>query len=88
MDSELEIGIEGAMGVIALNRPAAINALSRGMVLGIGNRLAAWRDDPWVTARRSSAELDVLADGLATRRGMHDRGRIRWGLRQVIVERG
>jgi SAM-dependent methyltransferase len=49
--------------------------------------LRVWRDDPWVTARHPAVELDLLADGLAARRTMADRGRIRWGMRQVAIVR-
>ncbi len=50
MTSQLEIGIEGRLGVIALNRPEAINALSLSMIEGITAQLAAWRDDSRVRA--------------------------------------
>lgn len=48
--SQLETGIEGRLGVIALNRPEAINALSPDMIAGITAQLIAWRDDPQVRA--------------------------------------
>jgi enoyl-CoA hydratase len=48
--AQLEIGTEGRLGVIALNRPEAINALSLGMIEGITRQLTAWRDDPKVRA--------------------------------------
>jgi enoyl-CoA hydratase len=47
---QLEIGVEGSLGVIALNRPEAINALSREMIDGIAAQLAAWRADPAIHA--------------------------------------
>ncbi len=50
MTPQLEIGIEGRLGVVALNRPEAINALSRGMIDGITQTLLAWRDDPAIGA--------------------------------------
>ena len=46
----LEAAVEGNLGTIVLNRPAAINALDRGMIEGIASTLAAWRDDPQVRA--------------------------------------
>ncbi|HEY0920531.1 enoyl-CoA hydratase/isomerase family protein [Devosia sp.] len=50
MSAQLEIFVEGHMGVIALNRPEAINALSHGMIAGIAATLALWRDDDNVRA--------------------------------------
>jgi enoyl-CoA hydratase len=43
--AQLEISREGPLGVIVLNRPEAINALSLEMIDGIMATLAAWRDD-------------------------------------------
>ena len=45
MTPQLEISVEGNLGVIALNRPEAINALSREMIDGIFATLEAWRQD-------------------------------------------
>jgi enoyl-CoA hydratase len=45
MTSQLEISVEGNLGVIALNRPEAINALSREMIDGIFATLERWRQD-------------------------------------------
>lgn len=50
MPEHLEIGVEGHLGVIALNRPAAINALSLPMIEGITAQLDAWRNDDGVRA--------------------------------------
>ncbi len=44
--SNLEITREGRVGVIALNRPAAINALTLDMVRAIAEQLNRWRNDP------------------------------------------
>jgi enoyl-CoA hydratase len=40
---------EGQAGVIVLNRPKALNALTGGMVEAMRHALEAWRDDPEVT---------------------------------------
>ncbi|MFO1148950.1 MAG: enoyl-CoA hydratase/isomerase family protein [Alsobacter sp.] len=40
---------EGQAGVIVLNRPRALNALTGGMVEAMRHALEAWRDDPEVT---------------------------------------
>lgn len=50
MPEQLDIGVEGRLGVIALNRPEVINALSLSMIEGITAQLSAWRNDPGVRA--------------------------------------
>ena len=59
MTPQIEIGTEGRLGTIALNRPEAINALSLDMIAGITAQLNAWRDDPAIRA--------VLFEGLGPR---------------------
>jgi enoyl-CoA hydratase len=49
-DESILAGIEGAAGVIALNRPAALNALTAGMRATIVQLFAAWAHDPQVYA--------------------------------------
>src|SRR5579871_4599897 len=39
----------GAAGVVTLNRPAALNAVTHGMVRALRTALEGWRDDPAVT---------------------------------------
>jgi enoyl-CoA hydratase len=39
----------GTAGIVTLNRPAALNAVTLGMVRLLHAQLAAWRDDPAVT---------------------------------------
>lgn len=50
MPEQLDIGVEGRLGVIALDRPEAINALSPAMIEGITAQLSAWRNDPGIGA--------------------------------------
>ena len=50
MTTQLEITTDGALGLIALNRPEAINALSLAMIKGISAALERWRDDPAIGA--------------------------------------
>lgn len=45
MTGQLDIIREGQLGIIALNRPQAINALSLEMIDGITRALEQWRDD-------------------------------------------
>ena len=42
--------IRGQVGLITLNRPKALNALSLGMIRTLTRCLLAWRDDPQVKA--------------------------------------
>lgn len=56
---QIETSIEGHLGVIALNRPEAINALSLSMIETISGTLRLWADDDRVRA--------VLFEGRGTR---------------------
>ncbi len=47
-DPEVLIRIEGRVGRIILNRPAALHALTTNMCRLITDALLAWRDDPVV----------------------------------------
>ncbi|MEL6680559.1 MAG: enoyl-CoA hydratase/isomerase family protein, partial [Pseudomonadota bacterium] len=51
--------VEGRAGRVTLNRPAALNALTYGMILDLEAQLLTWRDDPAV-------EL-VIVDGAGER---------------------
>jgi len=79
MTEDLDIGVDGALGRITLNRPAAINALSLPMIRGIFAQLAAWRDDPAVRA--------VLFEG-AGPRGFCSGGDVRAARALVLEGRG
>jgi len=48
--SDVVAEVRGGTGLITLNRPKALNALSLGMVRQLAAALLAWRDDPAVTA--------------------------------------
>ncbi|MDB5491384.1 MAG: 3-hydroxyisobutyryl-CoA hydrolase [Micavibrio sp.] len=50
MDSHLIIEHRGPFGLITLNRPEALNALTLGMIRGIREVLAVWKDDPAIRA--------------------------------------
>ena len=51
MTAEPEILFErkGAAGLVTLNRPQALNAVTLGMVRALMRQLQEWRDDPAVT---------------------------------------
>ena len=48
--ADVDCRIEGRLGRIHLNRPKALNALTRPIVQAVGAQLSAWKDDPAVTA--------------------------------------
>lgn len=50
MTGLIETTTEGMLGIITLNRPQAINALSRDMIAAISETLARWRSDETVRA--------------------------------------
>ena len=90
---ELYVGRElGAMasalgGRVLHDDIALVSPTTRDVATMFGLNLRAYRDDPWVLAHYDAATLDRIAAGLAAWRTLIDRGRIRWGLRQTIVER-
>ncbi len=73
--AEVLCAVEGQLGVITLNRPQALNALTLGMVRQINAQLIAWEKDAAVQAvlicgegnRAFCAGGDVKAVALATR---------------------
>ena len=85
---EVTFAVEGRVGLITLERPKALNALTRGMCLAIDAALIAWGADPAVAMvvvrgsgdRAFCAGGDVRAvydDGLARKRGESDGALIR-----------
>ncbi len=48
-DDEILFEHRGAAGLITLNRPKALNAVSHGMVLALRAQLDRWADDPAIT---------------------------------------
>ncbi|WP_207478970.1 enoyl-CoA hydratase/isomerase family protein [Arenibaculum pallidiluteum] len=80
MTDEILFERRGALGLVTLNRPKALNALNLAMIRAFSPRLRAWAEDPAVRAvvvrgagdRAFCAGGDVLAvweDGMAARRG-------------------
>ncbi len=76
MTNEVVIGRDGACGIVTLNRPKAINALSQQMVDTIYGTLLGWRDDETIKA--------VLFEGNGPR-GFCAGGDIR-ETRKVLIE--
>lgn len=66
---------EGAAGIIVLNRPKALNALTHGMVTAMHAALVAWEHDPAVTriVVKGAGERAFSAGGDI--RAIHDLGR-------------
>lgn len=95
--ADVDCRIEGRLGRIHLDRPKALNALTRPMVQAVSATLAAWKDDPEVTAvlvtgegeRAFCAGGDVLeVDRLAREEGVaaampffHDEYRMNWRIK-------
>ena len=70
--------VADGVGLITLNRPTAMNALSRGMVVAIREQLEAWADDDAVRAVvvRGAGERGLCAGGdVKTLHGMMTQGR-------------
>lgn len=74
-DAEIICERRGAAGVVMLNRPKALNALSLGMVRELARALDAWENDPQVTrvVVTSASEKAFCAGGDI--RALHDLGR-------------
>lgn len=74
-DQEIICEIRGAAGVVVLNRPKALNALSLGMVRELARALDAWEDDPQVerVVVISTSEKAFSAGGDI--RWLHDSGK-------------
>jgi enoyl-CoA hydratase len=75
MTAELEISIDGHLGRISLNRPAAINALSLPMIEGIAGTLERWQADDAIGA--------VLVEGNGPK-GFCSGGDVRAARTQVV----
>ncbi len=74
-EPELLARREGAAGILILNRPKALNALTHGMVKGMRQALADWAADPAVTRVivKGAGERAFCAGGDI--RQMHDLGK-------------
>ncbi|SEG71837.1 enoyl-CoA hydratase/isomerase family protein [Bosea lathyri] len=74
-DAEIICEVRGAAGIVLLNRPKALNALSLGMVRELARALDAWENDPVVTrvVVTSASEKAFSAGGDI--KALHDLGR-------------
>jgi enoyl-CoA hydratase len=64
-DSDILFAERGGLGVITLNRPRALNALTLAMIAAMDRRLAAWAADPAIAAVviRGAGERAFCAGG-------------------------
>jgi len=58
MDSHVKVEKQGALGLLTLNRPQALNALTHGMILRLLGQLEAWAEDVSVKAVAIRGEGD------------------------------
>src|SRR5262245_64812084 len=65
----------GTAGVITLNRPQALNAVSHGMVRSLAQQLVAWEADPAVTRVIVTAAPGKAFSAGGDLRALHDLGR-------------
>lgn len=74
-EAEIVCAVRGAAGIVTLNRPKALNALSFAMVRELARALDAWERDPQVTrvVVTSASEKAFSAGGDI--RQLHDLGR-------------
>ncbi|HET7084570.1 MAG TPA: enoyl-CoA hydratase/isomerase family protein [Rhizomicrobium sp.] len=65
MDSHVKSEKSGALGLLTLNRPNALNALTRGMIDIVAAQLRAWAGDPTIkaVAIRGAGERAFCAGG-------------------------
>lgn len=73
--TDLIVRIEGAAGRITLNRPAALNALTHEMTLGMRRALEEWRNDPAVTRVIVDAEGERAFCGGGDIKFLYEHGR-------------
>lgn len=65
MTSFTDFTVQGGLGIITLNRPQALNALSHDMIVAIAEQLASWEHDPAVhlIVLRGAGEKAFCAGG-------------------------
>jgi enoyl-CoA hydratase len=65
----------GAAGIVTLNRPQALNAVTHGMVRALRAQLEAWRDDPAITRVVVTAAGERAFSAGGDLRRLYDLGR-------------
>jgi enoyl-CoA hydratase len=74
-EDEILFDRRGAAGIVTLNRPAALNAVTHGMVQALRARLEAWREDPAVTRVVVTAAGERAFSAGGDLRRLYDLGR-------------
>jgi enoyl-CoA hydratase len=74
-DDEILFERRGAAGIVTLNRPQALNAVTHGMVRALRARLEDWRDDPAVTRVVVTAAGERAFSAGGDLRRLYDLGR-------------
>jgi len=74
-NDEILFDRRGAAGIVTLNRPAALNAVTHGMVRALRARLEAWRDDAAVTRIVVTAAGERAFSAGGDLRRLYDLGR-------------
>ena len=74
-DPEILFARRGAAGVVTLNRPQALNAVTHGMVRALRAQLDAWRDDPAITRVVVTAAGERAFSAGGDLRALYDAGR-------------
>lgn len=85
--ADIRFEVEGQIGLITLDRPKALNALTHDMVLEISRRLDVWATDPAVHAvviRGAGDRAFCAGVDLKERRGMSDAD---WNRQHLLFER-
>ena len=94
-DQDIICEIRGAAGVVILNRPKALNALSLGMVRELARALDAWENDPQVarvvvistSEKAFSAGGDIRWLHDCGKDGRHDEMLAFWGEEYILNHR-
>jgi enoyl-CoA hydratase len=74
-DAKIIFERRGAAGLITLNRPQALNAVTHAMVLALRAQLAQWADDPAITRVVIQAAADRAFSAGGDIRALYDLGR-------------
>lgn len=74
-DSEVSFTVMGGLGLIRLERPKALNALTQAQIHAIAPQLAAWTEDPRITVIAIEGAGDKAFCAGGDIRALHDAGR-------------
>ena len=75
-EAEISFGRRGAAGLITLNRPKALNAVTHAMVLALRGQLDRWADDPAITRVVITAAGDRAFSAGGDIRALYDLGKV------------